>query len=302
MTRLFEYVQTEMFPDQPKPAEGVYKYKGLEYKRSSLELIKKQCSQIIKEYDRAGRVLFRGTNSTRLKDIDETGNIFKVYPREDRRPKDTPLFMQEKLDDLFFKVFKWKPRSQGVFAVANYGIAHSYGNAYAFFPVNGYKYVWSMRIDDLYGDYIEKHQYDYEEYDIRELSGNWVNTEDSSQKMRYLGYADYDGFVYKKHRIVYDKKDKYEALVTLKHRLTDEIKEVMFEFVPDLTEKEWKQEAEDKTMEIINTYQDDDLDVAMRTTSKEIMFKCDMYYLMKMPTTIPTQKPTVYDLGLTRWI
>ena len=302
MSKLYEYLQTELFPDQPKPIQGVYKYKGLKYKKSSLELLKKQCSQIIKEYDNAGSILFRGTNSTRMTNIDENNNIYKVYPREDRRPKDTPLFMQIKLDDLFYKVFKWKPRSQGVFAVRNFGIAHSYGNAYAFFPVNGYKYVWSMRVDDLYGDYIERHQYDYEEYDVRTLGGNWVNTENPKQKMRYLGYYEDGGFRYKRHKIITDKKDKYEALVVVKHRLTDEVKEIIFEFVPDLTKKEWEQEAEDKTMEIINTYQEDDLDVAMRSTSKEIMFKCDMYYLMKMPTDRADQSPKVYDLGLTRWI
>ena len=85
MSKLYEYLQTELFPDQPKPIQGVYKYKGLEYKKSSLELLKKQCSQIIKEYDNAGSILFRGTNSTRMTDIDENNNIILTHERNNHQ-------------------------------------------------------------------------------------------------------------------------------------------------------------------------------------------------------------------------
>ena len=297
MSRLYEYVQTELFPDMSAEIE----YGSIKYQRSTINKIKEQCSQIIKEYNRADMVLFRGSGSSSLIKMDNTNYVFKAYPRDDRWPKDTQEYLHDLLNDAFYKKFKWKPRSQGVFA-SHYSVALGYGVPYVFFPVNGYKYVWSMRVDDLYGDYIERHQYDYEEYDVRTLGGNWVNTENPKQKMRYLGYYEDGGFRYKRHKIITDKKDKYEALVVVKHRLTDEVKEIIFEFVPDLTKKEWEQEAEDKTMKIINTYQEDDLDVAMRSTSKEIMFKCDMYYLMKMPTDRADQSPKVYDLGLTRWI
>jgi hypothetical protein len=76
--------------------------------------------------------------------------IKTIYPRNDRKPTDTPVEYHELLDDKFESKFGWRARSEGVFATSDYGQATAYGHVYLFFPIGSFKFIWSPKIRDLY--------------------------------------------------------------------------------------------------------------------------------------------------------
>jgi hypothetical protein len=289
MSRLFEYVQTELFPDQPKELT----LGDFTYQMSTLNKIKEQCSDIIKEYDKATSVLWRGSGKSSLIKMDKTGYIYKAYPRDNRYPKDTPQEIHELLDDALYKKFKWRPRSQGVFA-GHYSVALGYGVPYVFLPVNGYKYIWSKTINDLYSDFAE----DYaraDTYDVRNVPGMWVNTEKPDEEVKYL--QDIKGYV--THKVSYKKFDRYnwETLVKTKGEHDFEY-ETLWRFVPSVTEAEWEKEQDQMIDKVVDTYTDKNLYKGMSANKqKEFTFKCDMYYLIRVhPSRVDGLE--VHDLGL----
>lgn len=288
MSRLFEYVQTELFPEMTDIELG-----GLTYQRSIINKIKEQCSDIIKEYDKATTVLWRGSSGSRLIKLDKEGYIFKAYPRDDRYPKDTPQEIHELLDDAFYRKFKWHPRSQGVFA-SHFSVALGYGIPFVFLPVNGYKYIWSKTINDLYSDFAEDFA-GRDAYDVRYVPGVWVNTENTKEKVKYLE----DIKDYHNHRLSYKKFGRYdwEMLVkTIDNNYKE--KETIWRFVPSVTEEEWEKEQDNTIDKIIDTYTDKNLSIGMTTNKqKEFTFKCDMYYMIRVHSS-RVDGLEVYDLGL----
>jgi len=113
----------------------------------TLKVLEKDCSQFIKE---TGGFLFRGTNR-------KLGEPYKkMKARKDRKPLDTSTVGHELADKLFKKKFGWKVRSEGVFTTNRTTMARGYGvNVYMFFPVNGYKYVWSEDVVDFFITYVD---------------------------------------------------------------------------------------------------------------------------------------------------
>lgn len=110
------------------------------------EMLLELCMPYIKECRKADKFLCRGYGSN-------NAPILRRKPRKDRKPKDTDLQVHNVIDDLLYKKFKWKPRSEGVFTFggsdayfANY---KQYGNPYIVFPIGDFKFVWSKEIDDL---------------------------------------------------------------------------------------------------------------------------------------------------------
>ena len=76
--------------------------------------------------------------------------INKVIPRTERLPSNTKPALHKWLDDIFYKKYGWRARSEGVFVDTSYFNAQEYGSAYLFFPVGRYKYLYNTKIDDLY--------------------------------------------------------------------------------------------------------------------------------------------------------
>lgn len=114
-----------------------------EYNNIIVKELNKNCSEYINIAKKGTEILYRGTRRTIL-------NYEKFVPRTDRKPTDTPRKTHKILDELFYKNFGWKPRSEGVFATSTWHVADSVGTAYWFFPVNGFKFIWSACISDLY--------------------------------------------------------------------------------------------------------------------------------------------------------
>ena len=289
MSRLYEYVQTELFPDMSAEIE----YGSIKYQRSTINKIKEQCSQIIKEYNRADMVLFRGSGSSSLIKMDNTNYVFKAYPRDDRWPKDTQEYLHDLLNDAFYKKFKWKPRSQGVFA-SHYSVALGYGVPYVFFPVNGYKFIYSKTINDLYSDFAEDFDRG-DDYDVRNVPGVWVNTENPEEREKWL--QDIKGYV--NDKLSYKKFDRYNWEVLVKTIDDQDIeKETLWRFAPSVTEKEWEAEKDKSIEKIIDTYTDEHLARGMHMNKqKEFTFKCDMYYLVRVPSSVGDEF-SIKTLGL----
>lgn len=108
----------------------------------TIDKVLSDCDKALSEFGNHTR-LWRGVNYG-------VASVFKVIPRKDRRPKDTPLQVQNILDDLFKKKFGWKARSEGVFVSNGNSQAGEFGKyVYRFLPIGDYKYVYNPGISDL---------------------------------------------------------------------------------------------------------------------------------------------------------
>lgn len=142
--------------------------------------IKENCSDYISAVIKTAKVpyvLYRGYNKT-------FGVATKLFPREDRLPKDMSIVIHSILDELFYKKFGWKPRSKGVFATGSRSFAQNYGKPYLFFPSNNFKFIWSNEIQDLWSK-IDIHsdgkihyEYDKKKYGkyLKELISTYKDT------------------------------------------------------------------------------------------------------------------------------
>lgn len=113
------------------------------------QYIRDNCAQWFSEsrgYMMRGHIAYRGLTYT-----PKDGDI--ITPRNDRRPKDTNIQDQQKMDDGLEKKFGWRPRQEGVFCTGDSKTASLYGDTYAIFPLDGYKYIWSPKIPDFYSTY-----------------------------------------------------------------------------------------------------------------------------------------------------
>ncbi len=109
-----------------------------------IRMVLDECSDIIDLYRKTGGLFYRGVNY----DLDI---IEKKYPRNNRQPLNTKREMSEVFDAAFKEYFGWEARSEGVFATSDFYECGLYGNTTGiFFPKNGFKYIWSPKINDLY--------------------------------------------------------------------------------------------------------------------------------------------------------
>jgi len=120
------------------------------------ELVKRDCSKFLKEIKQSKRFVYRG--------ISGVGKMGIKTPRPDREPKDMSLAGHNYLGKLFKKYHGWNARKEGVFCFGDVGDASSYGDTYIVFPVDGYKYLWSDDIRDLYSCVEEDRGLKYKGY------------------------------------------------------------------------------------------------------------------------------------------
>jgi len=271
-----------------------------EKEKSELELygiinvIEKYCMPFINEMKRAGLKdwFYRGSNRIRSK------KMIKIKPRKNRHPTDMDGSMQEYLDDLFYGKFKWRPRSEGVFATSNINTAKNYANGDVgiFLPVGkNYKYLYNPDIQDLYSeiddDNIQTPE-NYDEYfDEDEFKGMW---EDEFGEGTYGGTWYYDG-VDTGEIEIYDAEEYVKQQIIDDENLdSDDFNEVddfydsrLFDWVADMSWQDFlNNKIEDKKEENINTLENivnfyDNRNLKKAYTSKvEITFKCKEYFLV----------------------
>jgi len=110
------------------------------------QFVKENCSQFFKKSK--GCRLFRGITD------DKWGQRrFIANPRKDRTPTDMPKDVHEMLDFYFFDKFGWKPRSSALFVTGEYAQANEYGDVFKIYPTDGYKFLWSPSISDLFKEF-----------------------------------------------------------------------------------------------------------------------------------------------------
>lgn len=140
------------------------------------EILSKDCKPFINDFlKRKKTFLWRGTN----KRID---SIQKITPRKDRKPRDMPKELHKFLDNVFKDNFGWYVRSEGVFVASDRYFAEDFsdtgGDAYLFFPIGRYDYIWSPVIKDIY-TWLGRSQIYIEYYHNDEkLKSSWFISED----------------------------------------------------------------------------------------------------------------------------
>jgi len=115
-----------------------------------------ECSDIIKIYKKAKSFLYRGTKIYPFDYIKKSSRL------EDRIPRDTPIEIHNYMNNYFMKNFGWKGRN-GVFA-SNNDITLYGSDVGVFFPYNGFKFIYSSKIDDL-TMYLELVNKKYDKFD-----------------------------------------------------------------------------------------------------------------------------------------
>lgn len=121
------------------------------------QYIRDNCGEWFSEsrgYMMRGHIAYRGLTHT-----PKDGDV--LTPRSDRRPKDSNLQDQQKMDDELERKFGWRPRQEGMFCTGNSDVASMYGDTYAVFPLDGYKYIWSPKVPDFYSTLYSSKQSDF---------------------------------------------------------------------------------------------------------------------------------------------
>jgi hypothetical protein len=250
----------------------------------------KECRPYIEELrkNKLDHFFYRGTNK-------KTNDLMKIKPRTDRYPKDMPQGVHEYIDNYFYRKFKWRPRSEGVFTSYRRSEVLNYGFAYIFFPIGKYQYIFSPDIEDLYGeldgntimDYIgedepSEYLYDNFEYEYRDKygeeseGGTWhyegTDTLESNRTEAANVAAEAEGAAIEDEDVYGDIWDKLE-------------------WVPDMTiddfvEEEWQERVTQAEKELdykLNTYvQSKNLKKAANDnfSDPEVMWLCKEYYIV----------------------
>lgn len=116
------------------------------------------CSNILELYRSYGKYFYRGINIYVDGSIHldyKNSDIFFGKPPINRRPVDTPIWIQAQLD-VQLKGAGFKAlRSNSIFCIGDRTFAEGYGEPYMIFPVNGFDYSWCSSAVDLFKEFIE---------------------------------------------------------------------------------------------------------------------------------------------------
>ena len=111
-----------------------------------IETLQKECKPFLREIRNCtSRYLIRGKKT-------EISTFRKIKRRKDRKPMSMAPKYMEFLDNVFEKVFGWRPRTTGVFAEFSKTIKSGYGEPYFIFPIGKFRYIYSNDVEDLFLD------------------------------------------------------------------------------------------------------------------------------------------------------
>jgi len=147
----------------------------------TLTLLKRNCSEYIREL-RSGKNFFIRENNKFV--IYSEDDVILLPPREDRAPRDMNPYLHNEMNNLLKAKFGWKPRSEGLFVWVTPQNKNFKRNSFEetekrlIFPTDGYKYVYSKSIFDIFYEYerIEDELYDISDnYTPEELNEKFLN-------------------------------------------------------------------------------------------------------------------------------
>jgi hypothetical protein len=111
-----------------------------------VDFLQQNCSQFLNIYSKNDLRLYRGMGGPKKL-------IIKGKPRVYRKPLNTPLIIQRKIDKNLSKCGFTALRSNSIFATSKQKDAYMYGNPYIIFPYNFFSFTWSPLIHDLTTDF-----------------------------------------------------------------------------------------------------------------------------------------------------
>jgi hypothetical protein len=111
--------------------------------------IQEKCSDALQSMQSANQFLYRGIRGG------APAEEFVGRSRDDRRAKSSGYELQRNIDNAL-KMGGFKAlRSNSIYTISNIGVASWYGPAtgiYIVFPINGFDFTWSPKVEDLYVD------------------------------------------------------------------------------------------------------------------------------------------------------
>ena len=109
------------------------------------KLIVPNCSEILKIYTSSNKLLYRGMKCA--------GPIFRGSSRQDRKPRDSYLFLNDLFDVGLKRLGMTALRSNSTFVISNENIALNFGDfVYIIFPLDGFEYTWTKHTDISLGN------------------------------------------------------------------------------------------------------------------------------------------------------
>jgi hypothetical protein len=261
-----------------------------------ISIIKKDCKKYIKELISYDKILFRGLDKLPRNTSSIRKNFWKVKPRKDRTPGDTPEELHNYLDLQFKKKFGWKARSEGVFCSRSRSTTYNYGSPYFVFPIGDYKYLYSNKITDLFVHFDDSDFHPFalsilrdDAFDtLKQWETTWNNymiKYGSGKRGQWLhkgiptGENNYNTILKKLTKDI-DEND-VDAKNQIRYQLEWKPGIEYEEFIKQEVENE-RQKLYDHIDEILKTYKTTNLrDASLKT---EIMIKCNEYYIMGMKT------------------
>lgn len=167
------------------------RFENREHLYEYLEKIKRECSDIYSLYQRTSKYFYRGMSEDRE-------YFEKIVPRKDRKPKDINIEIHKYLDEQFYKIFGWRPRTEGVFCTSDIVSTETYSShAHIIFPKDGFKYIWSPEIDDLHS-YLGPIKFEYSDLVLVTKKGHEAEEEEIRKK--YKTKKEYVDFLNKKYK------------------------------------------------------------------------------------------------------
>ena len=280
-----------------------------------VKILERDCSTFIREIKDSKSVVFRGFKKIGSPHIENDKSIPGLYKKERQRgryPIDLRSDFSDDLDDVFFEMFNFMLRSDGVFTSKCPFIAAGYSDqppdfkskrkSYIFFPIGDYDYYWNPNINDLYSDvegkewYAHYNQEDDFEWEYNDLYGD----PRYYPYVPWYGHFELNGVEIKRNfhprnkltQYIFDKYDLFglEAPKNNKIKIGDDIINIDtdikyikdLKWIPQMTLDEYQEslkfDKEKVINDITNDYKSVDIEDA---TTQEIVFDCDYYYLIE---------------------
>lgn len=146
--------KSQLKPGQLEPLEPLNPLPDIdEQTLRYFKTIETQCSQALSIFKSEKKFLYRGIRNTPY-------DAFVGKPRQDRKPKDSSVGQQERLDTALASAGFKALRKNSIFATSVGSRAAMYGQVFLVFPKNGFHFTWSTRFDDLIIDDMIYHDYE----------------------------------------------------------------------------------------------------------------------------------------------
>jgi len=123
-----------------------------EEERDLVKFLRDNCDEAVHDMFKADHYLWRGANK-RGRELFKYGDTeyegYFGFPRDDRKPRNTPGWAHDAINDFFKKEFGEPLRSNSVFAASVRVTAGGYGSSFALIPIGPYKIYWAPKVEDL---------------------------------------------------------------------------------------------------------------------------------------------------------